>query len=275
MKIVTFNVNSIRKRLESGQIQKLIDKHQPDIIGLQETKVTDADFPEQDIRSLGYDVSYIGEPTHYGVAIMARHDMFDLQKGFPDEKQDTQSRFIEARFQLKDGSDLFVLNGYFPQGESRDHPRKFPYKERFYKRLMKHLQERHSPESSVVVIGDMNIAPEDVDIGIGEDNKQRWLKTGKCAFLPEEREMMRNLMSWGLADTFRLRQADNTDTFSWFDYRSRGFDREPKRGLRIDLILASKSLQEKCVDVGVDYEIRGMQTPSDHAPAWALFDIEP
>lgn len=273
MKIVTFNVNSIRKRLESGQIQKLIEKHQPDIIGLQETKVTDTDFPEQDIRSLGYDVSYMGEPTHYGVAIMVRHKILDIQKGFPNETQDTQCRFIEARFTLKNGSDLHVINGYFPQGENRSHERKFPYKQRFYARLMKHLQEKHSPNSSIAIIGDMNIAPQDIDIGIGEDNKKRWLQTGKCAFLPEEREMMNRLMAWGLEDTFRRHQPDNKNTFSWFDYRSRGFEREPKRGLRIDLILASKPLQEKCVASGIDYEIRSMQSPSDHAPVWASFDI--
>lgn len=109
----------------------------------------------------------------------------------------------------------------------------------------------------------------DLDIGIGEENRKRWLRTGKCSFLPEEREWMDRLMSWGLVDTFRHANPQTADRFSWFDYRSKGFD--DNRGLRIDLLLASQPLAECCVETGIDYEIRSMEKPSDHAPVWATF----
>ncbi len=114
-------------------------------------------------------------------------------------------------------------------------------------------------------MGDMNISPTDLDIGIGEENRKRWLRTGKCSFLPEEREWMDRLMSWGLVDTFRHANPQTADRFSWFDYRSKGFD--DNRGLRIDLLLASQPLAECCVETGIDYEIRSMEKPSDHAPS--------
>lgn len=273
MRIITFNVNSVRKRLESGQIQQLIKKHQPDIVGLQETKVIDAEFPVKDIEKLGYDVIYFGQPTHYGVALMVRHQAMDIYKNFPGTAQDEQRRLIGARLPLKSGKNLFLINGYFPQGENRDHPIKFPYKQWFYNRLNEHLRAEYSARDYVCIIGDMNVAPQDMDIGIGETNMKRWLQQGKCAFLPEERKMLQQLMEWGLHDSYRLCHPDNDDIFSWFDYRSRGFESNPRRGLRIDLITATDSLQRRCQGAGIDYEIRAMKVPSDHAPVWADFDI--
>jgi exodeoxyribonuclease-3 len=122
-------------------------------------------------------------------------------------------------------------------------------------------------------MGDMNVAPRDIDIGIGEDNRKRWLRTGKCCFLPEEREWYAALTGWGLEDTFRKRHGDREEIYSWFDYRSRGFEQEPPRGLRIDFILASKSLCERVVDGGIDLDIRAMERPSDHCPIWAEFRL--
>ncbi|MFO7705202.1 MAG: exodeoxyribonuclease III, partial [Halopseudomonas sp.] len=128
-------------------------------------------------------------------------------------------------------------------------------------------------EQRLVVMGDVNISPEDADIGIGAENAKRWLRTGKCSFLPEEREWLGKLKGWGLTDTFRHLNPEVADRFSWFDYRSRGFEDNPKRGLRIDLVMASKGLIDQCVDSGIDYEIRGMEKPSDHAPIWAQFTL--
>jgi exodeoxyribonuclease-3 len=111
----------------------------------------------------------------------------------------------------------------------------------------------------------------DLDIGIGEDSRKRWLRTGKCSFLPEEREWMGRLLDWGLVDTFRHENPQTQDRFSWFDYRSKGFD--DNRGLRIDVLLASNPLAERCIETGIDYDIRSMEKPSDHAPVWAKFDL--
>jgi exodeoxyribonuclease III len=120
-------------------------------------------------------------------------------------------------------------------------------------------------------MGDMNISHQDIDIGIGEENRKRWLRTGKCSFLPEERVWLNDLLNWGLKDTYREHYPESNEFFSWFDYRSGGFEDNPKRGLRIDLILATESLQARCAGAGIDYDIRAMEKPSDHCPIWATF----
>ena len=167
---------------------------------------------------------------------------------------------------------MHIFNGYFPQGESRDHPLKFPAKRQFYADLNSFLDKYDLSVDRVIVVGDFNIAPEDTDIGIGADNARRWLKTGKASFLPEEREWFAALMARGFYDGFRLCHADEDNVFSWFDYRSRGFERDPRRGLRIDHLLVSESMRHLVTDAGVDYDIRAMSKPSDHAPAWIELD---
>lgn len=269
IKVVSFNVNSIRIRMH--QLSAVVTKYRPDIIGLQETKVTDADFPVDAIESLGYHVHCHGQKTHYGVALLSRTPALSVTKGFPNDVDNAQKRFIAATFASPFGGELRVINGYFPQGENRAHPTKFPHKKRFYRDLSTYLDNHCKPDEQLIVMGDMNIAPTDDDIGIGEDNKKRWLKSGKCSFLPEEREWLQALQNWGLEDTFRGRHGAVNDRFSWFDYRSRGFERDPKRGLRIDLILATPSLDRRCREADIDYAIRSMEKPSDHCPIWATF----
>ena len=168
---------------------------------------------------------------------------------------------------------IHILNGYFPQGEARDHPIKFPYKVKFYSDLMKHIKNNYDPKDYLMVMGDLNISPEDIDIGIGEENKKRWLRTGKCSFLPEEREMLADLTSWGLYDSYRTLYPDDDSEFSWFDYRSKGFEDNPKRGLRIDHIWVTKKLDNLVEAAGIDYEIRGLEKPSDHAPIWTQYNL--
>lgn len=270
MKCVSFNVNSIRQRLH--QLQAVVDKHQPVFIGLQETKVTDEDFPIAEIRDMGYQVEFCGQKTHYGVALLSRLPFLKVQKGFVNDSDEAQKRFISGTFELSSGKRLTVINGYFPQGESRDHPIKFPNKQRYYADLLEHLRQ-HPPEEEIIVMGDINVSHQDLDIGIGEDNRKRWLRTGKCSFLPEEREWLQALLDWGLVDTFRLHHPNDCSQFSWFDYRSRGFEREPKRGLRIDVILAGHSFAKHCTAAGIDYDIRAMARPSDHCPVWAEFKL--
>ncbi|PAU59094.1 exodeoxyribonuclease III [Pseudomonas indica] len=266
MKIVSFNINGLRAR--PHQLAALIEKHQPDVIGLQETKVSDDQFPEAEIRQLGYHVHYHGQKGHYGVALLSRQAPLALHKGFPSDGEDSQKRFIWGTFADANDQPITVMNGYFPQGESREHPVKFPAKTRFYADLQELLATRFSPDQPLAIMGDFNISPEDCDIGIGAENAKRWLRTGKCSFLPEEREWMGRLKAWGLLDSFRHLYPEVNDRFSWFDYRSRGFEDEPKRGLRIDLILTSLALQPRLKAAGVDYDLRGMERPSDHAPIW-------
>lgn len=271
MKIVSFNVNSIRQRLH--QLSALVERHAPEFIGLQETKVQDHEFPVAEIEALGYQVIFAGQKTHYGVALLSKSACVSPCYGFPRDGEDAQKRFIGGEFEV-DGCKIHIFNGYFPQGEARDHPIKFPAKRKFYADLNNFLADYDLTSDPVVVMGDYNIAPQDSDIGIGPDNAKRWLKTGKASFLPEEREWFSTLLEKGFHDGFRLCHADENNVFSWFDYRSRGFEREPRRGLRIDHLLVSSALRDAVEDAGVDYDIRGMEKPSDHAPAWIKIRCE-
>ncbi|NYA42139.1 exodeoxyribonuclease III [Serratia fonticola] len=267
MKFVSFNINGLRAR--PHQLAAIIEQHQPDVIGLQETKVHDDMFPLEEVGQHGYHVFYHGQKGHYGVALLTKDEPLAVRRGFPTDEEDAQRRIIMADLATPQGT-LTVINGYFPQGESRDHPIKFPAKTRFYQDLQNYLQQLPA-ESQVLIMGDMNISPTDLDIGIGEESRKRWLRTGKCSFLPEEREWMGRLLDWGLVDTYRHANPERNDEFSWFDYRSRGFDEN--RGLRIDLLLANTSLAARCTATGIDYQIRGMEKPSDHAPVWAEFAL--
>lgn len=270
MKIMSFNINGIRARLH--QLELIEALHQPDIIGLQETKVADDQFPLEQVQALGWHVAYHGQKGHYGVALLSRQPPQWVKKGFTTDADDAQRRLISAGYALPNGQNVTVLNGYFPQGESRDHPEKFPNKQRFYADLDRVLGEMNVTDEAIAVIGDMNIAPADNDIGIGADNQKRWLRTGKCSFLPEEREWLARIQAHGFIDTFRHCHPAVADRYSWFDYRSRGFERDPKRGLRIDLILASPKLVGWLAAADIDYEVRGSEKPSDHCPIWAQFE---
>lgn len=266
MKIVSFNVNGIRAR--PHQLQQLVDSHSPDVIGLQETKVHDDMFPHADIEALGYHAHIHGQKGHYGVALLVKSDTAqptNVIKGFINDSDDAQKRFIGMQT-VYNGAPLWIYNGYFPQGESQDHPTKFPNKRAFYADLMEHLSSNHSANDQVVVMGDMNISPADIDIGIGDANKKRWLRTGKCSFLPEEREWYQKLYDWGFTDAWRHLNPTEDKIYSWFDYRSKGFNDEPKRGLRIDHCLITAPLLGQLDDVIISYDIRAMEKPSDHCP---------
>jgi exodeoxyribonuclease-3 len=270
-KLCSFNINGIRAR--PHQLEALKTRLDPDVLGLQECKVADTEFPLEMVEGMGYRTRFHGQKGHYGVALLSRDEPLAIVKGFPGDDEDAQRRAITGRYALADGGEVAVINGYFPQGESRDHPVKFPGKARFYHALAAYLRDCFTPDQQVVVMGDMNVAPLDLDIGIGADNAKRWLRDGKCSFLPEEREWLKVLTDWGLHDAFRVMYPAVDDRFSWFDYRSKGFERDPRRGLRIDLILVTAPLKERLLEVGIDYELRAMDRPSDHCPVWASFDI--
>ncbi len=263
-RIISFNVNGLRSRLH--QLEAVIAHHSPDIIGLQETKVSDEEFPHQAIADLGYQVNYHGQKGHYGVALLSKSPATAVTRGYPTDNEDAQRRMIHGQYNIN-GQTLHIINGYFPQGESRAHPTKFPAKEKFYADLRAYLDGHFNVDDRVIVMGDMNVAPEEIDVGIAPENAKRWIKTGKCAFLPEERRWLQGILDWGLQDSFRRQNADD-NSYSWFDYRSRGFEQEPKRGLRIDLILASAPLIDQLAASGIDTRARGFEKPSDHCPIW-------
>lgn len=269
MKIVSFNINGVRARLH--QLQALIEKHQPDVIGLQEIKVHNDAFPVADIEAMGYHVYFHGQKAHYGVAMLTKEPALEVKRGFSTDTEDHQKRMIAVKVPTANGEQVTVLNGYFPQGDNINHETKFPYKRAFYQDLMQELDAHYNANEHLVVMGDINISPIDLDIGIGEANAKRWLKTGKCSFQPEEREWLSTLLDWGLNDTFRTKYPEQSELYSWFDYRSKGFD--DNRGLRIDVILATNELTQHLEDSGIDYELRGIEKPSDHAPVWSTFSL--
>ncbi len=271
MKIISYNVNGIRARKE--QLDAVLAEVSPDIIGLQETKVVDEEFPVEELAQQGYHAEWFGQKGHYGVALLSKIKPVFVQKGFPFANSEDQRRVITCHYPTPDGREIQVVNAYFPQGENREHPTKFANKRKFYADMQRYLKEFFKPEDHVIVMGDMNVAPLDSDIGIGSDNAKRWLRSGKASFLPEEREWLSHLLEWGLSDSFRIINPDEDNLFSWFDYRSKGFDREPKRGLRIDQILASSSLIQRLTEVGIDYDFRGRARPSDHCFIWANFNF--
>ena len=272
MKLISFNINGIRAR--EHQLQALKADFDPDVIGIQESKVQDSEFPVEMVNNVGFSADYFGQKGHYGVCLLGKKSPEIVEKGFPTDDDDAQRRMIVGHYPMADGRILKILNGYFPQGENRDHPVKFPAKRQFYVDLMTYLETHCDPADPIVVMGDFNIAPEDTDIGIGEQNAKRWLREGSTSFLPEEREWYSKLMAWGLFDTYRKLYPDSEELYSWFNYRTRAFDRDPKRGLRIDQILCTASLLDHVIDAGISYEIRGMTKPSDHCPIWAEFDLE-
>ena len=265
MKIISFNINSIRAR--PHQIEHLRDTLDPDVIGLQETKVNDPEFPIDVINEIGYHAEFWGQKGHYGVAILSKNKPIATVKGFINDSEDDQKRFIQSTFHFGE-KELIVMNGYFPQGENINHETKFPKKVKFYNDLSDHITNLKKTSSNMIIMGDFNVSPQDIDIGIGEQNAKRWLREGKTSFQPEEREMWNNIKNLGFVDTWREINPMESSIYSWFDYRSRMFDQDPKRGLRIDHILLSENLRDNINEVGIDYESRAMEKPSDHCPVW-------
>ncbi|MEL1232205.1 MAG: exodeoxyribonuclease III, partial [Candidatus Neomarinimicrobiota bacterium] len=204
---------------------------------------------------------------HYGVALLSKERPLDTVKGFIKDTSEDQKRFIQGQYKYK-GDSIFILNGYFPQGENRSHESKFPKKIKYYKDLKSHIKKLQKANQNIIVMGDFNVAPTDKDIGIGDANAKRWLREGKCAFLPEEIEMWNSIKNLGFVDSWRIENPDESSIYSWFDYRSRMFDDNPKRGLRIDHIMVSDNLKKMIKSTGIDYDARAMEKPSDHCPVW-------
>ena len=241
---------------------------------MQETKCRDDQFPFEAFTDAGYDLAHYGLNQWNGVGIASRLPLSDSEQGFagmpgfakdPAADQRAEARAISATVE-----GVRLCSVYVPNGRSLDDPH-MTYKVSWLKALGAAYGNYGEREGSLpfVIGGDFNVAPSPLDIGIGEINRKRWLKSGKCSFQLEEREWLKTLMDWGFIDTFRQLHPVRTERYSWFDYRSRGFD--DNRGLRIDVVLATKTLSEQCVESDIDYELRGIEKPSDHAPIWSTF----
>ena len=255
MQIVTWNVNSLRVRLP--QLLEWLAANQPDIVALQETKVTDADFPVAPIAAAGYQVAFNGQKTYNGVAVLAREPLAESVLEIPSF--DDQQRRVLA---VSCGG-LRVVNLYVPNGQSPG-SEKYHYKLRWLAALRAWLAAELAQYPQLVVLGDFNIAPEDRDV----HDPQAW--SGSVLVSEPERAALVELLHIGLADVFR-RFEQPEQSFSWWDYRAGSFRRN--NGLRIDLILASTPLAPRCTGSHIDRLARSGERASDHAPVIASFDI--
>jgi exodeoxyribonuclease-3 len=249
MKIVTWNVNSLKIRLE--QVQGWLQENQPAVLCLQETKTEDKNFPVTEIEQSGYQVVYSGQKTYNGVAILSKMPLTEVQHGIPGFADD-QKRVIAATV---DG--VRVVCVYIPNGQAVDSD-KYQYKLSWLKALHDWLQQELQRYPKLALLGDYNIAPEDRDV----HDPAAWV--GNVLVSEPERAAFKNLQQLGLRDTFRLFEQPEK-SFSWWDYRMMGFRRN--HGLRIDHILISPPLS--CTACSIDKAPRKLERPSDHTPVWA------
>ena len=254
MKIACWNINSLRKRQD--RLFAWLEATKPDIVCLQETKCPDEQFPVLVLQAAGYYSAYHGEKSYNGVAILSKSEPRDVRASLCDEVVDPQARVIAARI-----DQLHVFSIYAPNGQAIGSAA-YEYKLNWYARLRDCLAKEQTAE--LIVCGDFNVAPEDIDV----HDPDLWRGAIMCS--ERERTAFQQLCESGFQDTLRLHHKEG-GLFSWWDYRMLAFPKN--RGLRIDAILASKSLAKKCTDAGIDREMRKGREPSDHAPVWAEFGI--
>ena len=257
MKIATWNVNSIRVRLQT--VLDWMTVEQPEVLCMQEIKVTSELFPVDPFEALGYQVEVSGQKTYNGVAIVSRYQMREVEKEFPGYDADGQKRIISATT-----GNVRIVNVYIPHGAAPGSD-KFAYKLEFIKELKKYLTNHHEPDEMLILTGDFNVAPEASDVYDVEEME------GEIGFHPEERAALADLKNWGFDDVFRLHHKEG-GLYSWWDYRAGAYHRN--MGLRIDHIWATRPLSALSLESGMDKQQRSLSKPSDHIPVWATFDSE-
>lgn len=252
-KIASWNVNSLNVRLP--HVLAWCQAAQPDVLALQETKLVDEKFPADELKEAGYHSVFSGQKTYNGVAILSREPATDPVTDIPG-LDDPQRRILAATIGDIRVIDLYVVNGSEVGSE------KFAYKLHWLECVTAWIKDELSQHENVVVLGDFNIAPDDRDV----HDPEAWNEKILCS--TPERDALKAILDLGLSDTFRLFEQEE-GVYSWWDYRMNAFRR--KMGLRIDLVLASDSLKERCTASYVDIEPRRQERPSDHAPAVAEF----
>jgi exodeoxyribonuclease-3 len=253
--VATWNVNSIKARHE--RVMSWLEKANPDVVCLQELKVTEDMFPLSEVNDLGYHAAVFGQKTWNGVAILSRHEISDVRKGIADDVEDDQSRVIACRT-----ADIEVIGVYVPNGKTVGSD-SWEYKMAWLKRLQAYLESDFDSDGEVLLCGDINIAPDDLDVAFPD----RWRDSVLCD--PTGRENLDAILDWGLIDLVR-EQHEGPGPFSWWDYRRLAFPKGD--GLRIDHIFGTEIMAERCHDTFVDRDERKGEKPSDHAPVVAVFE---
>ncbi len=256
MRIATWNVNSLKARLP--RVEEWLGYARPDVLCLQETKLANSTFPALAFEGLGYESAHHGEGRWNGVAVLSRVGLEDVVAGFgDDEEPDPQARLVWATC-----GGVRVASAYVPNGRALDDDH-YRYKLEWLERLRARLVADHDPSEALVIAGDWNIAPADDDV---------WDPAafeGATHVSPPERAALDALLEWGLVDTFR-RVHDEPGLFSWWDYRAGNFHK--RKGMRIDLLLASAPVADVVSFALIDRQARKGSQPSDHAPV--LIDVD-
>jgi exodeoxyribonuclease-3 len=252
MKIATWNVNSVRARLE--RVVEWLEAKKPDVLCMQEIKCLDEQFPRETFENLGYRVATFGQKTYNGVAILAKQNIEDVVRGLPGEGEEAQKRAIGAQI-----GDVLLLNLYVVNGEAVGSA-KYAYKMEWMQRVADFVRERYDMKEKVVVCGDFNVTFDDRDV----HDPEAWREKVLCS--TPERQWLAKIMQPGLRDAFRHFH-DEAGHYTWWDFRTRGFQRG--EGLRIDHFLMSEPALGACSGVEIDKGARGGEKPSDHAPVIA------
>ena len=256
IKVATWNVNSIRARLE--RLLAWLEKAEPHVVCLQELKVPDEDFPAEEMAEAGYHAAVHGQRTYNGVAILSRESISNVSTGMGNGVSDPEARIIRARTY-----EIDVVSVYVPNGREVGSD-KWDYKLEWLSRLGSYVERSFNSGSHALIAGDFNIAPEDRDVA----NPDRWRESVLCH--AAGREKLEEIVGRGLVDAIRLHH-HNGGPYSWWDYRRLAFPKGD--GLRIDHILTTGTLAERCVDAYVERDERKGKKPSDHAPVVAVFDL--
>jgi exodeoxyribonuclease-3 len=252
MKVCTWNINNVNKRLPL--LLAWLDATQPDIVALQEIKATDIAFPRAELEAAGYGCLCVGQKSWNGVALLARgSDPVEIRRSLPGDVHDDQARYLEAAI-----SGVIVACLYLPNGNPFPGP-KFDYKLAWFDRLLAQASDLLKTRHPVVLAGDFNVVPTDHDIY----SPKTWLDN--ALLQPEPRARYAALLKQGWTDSLRAKHPEDR-IYTFWDYRRNRWQRDA--GLRIDHLLLSKALQPRLLDAGVDRAVRGVDDPSDHAPAW-------
>lgn len=254
LSIVSWNVNSVNARIES--FTKFLKEYKPDVVLLQELKCLEEKFPFMEIEDLGYNIEAFGQKTYNGVAILSKHPIDDVIKGIPNFK-DENSRYIEGVICLENSA-IRVASVYVPNGQQVG-SEKFQYKMDFFDALRSHMENIKDYDEKIVVGGDFNVAPEDIDV---YDPKS--LRDTVC-FHPDEQAKYRSIVNTGYFDLFRSHHPDKQE-FSWWDYRGGAWGYN--KGMRIDFLFANALAADCSEDCKTISEPRGDTKASDHAPVW-------
>jgi exodeoxyribonuclease-3 len=261
MRIATWNVNSVRQRLD--HLLTWLQDSAPDIVCLQEIKCVDEAFPREAIEALGYNVVTHGQKTFNGVALLSKYPIEESKLGLAGDDEDLHARFIEGVVSLKSGV-MRVACLYLPNGNPVD-TEKYPYKLKWMSRLHEFARLRLQTEEPLILAGDFNVIPAPADV----HNPAAW--ANDALFKPQTRESFQALLGLGLTDALRA-VTDEPGQYTFWDYQAGAWQKN--WGIRIDHLLLSPQASDRLTNVGIDKYVRAWEKPSDHVPVWIDLDLE-